>query len=61
MYCSFQKRELPNARASACLRAGRKPILGPDPQVEMIQKDLPLIEKHLDENVTLVALGKEWA
>jgi AraC family transcriptional regulator, regulatory protein of adaptative response / methylated-DNA-[protein]-cysteine methyltransferase len=56
----FAKREFAErAGFRACLRCRPHLVAGPDPQVEMVQKVCRFIESHLDENVTLTALGKE--
>src|SRR5438105_2131988 len=56
----FQQREMAErAGFRACLRCRPHLVAGPDPQVEIVQKVCRFIESHLDENVTLTALGKE--
>ncbi|MGI8746277.1 MAG: bifunctional DNA-binding transcriptional regulator/O6-methylguanine-DNA methyltransferase Ada [Bryobacteraceae bacterium] len=56
----FEKRELAErAGFRACLRCRPEAILGADPKVELIEKVCRFLESHLDENVTLAALGRE--
>jgi AraC family transcriptional regulator of adaptative response/methylated-DNA-[protein]-cysteine methyltransferase len=57
----FRQRErAENAGFRPCKRCKPQQVLHADPQVEMVEKVCRHMETHLDEQVTLAALGQEF-